>query len=201
LFNYKRLASVLSTIALTLTTGYLLWGIEQNDTAIMLAQQQLQEEQVPYQRINAYPTLLQLFLRRLVVHTPEEVRVGFISTWAPQTIRWNKEKKVNSPHQHLFLTQEKAKVFAWFAEQQYVIIEEPTSTGNYALTMKDLRIGYPGKTLWGIWELSTILEGEGKAARSLHLHTQSFGSNSLHLLKESFRAAFGYSSEFLENTE
>lgn len=192
LLNYKRFASFLSTVILTLTTGYLLWGIQQNDMAIRLAQQQLQQEQVSYQQVNAYPTMLQLFLRRIVVHTQDEVKIGFISTWAPQTIHWSSAKKANAEHTQILLNQTTPKIFAWFSEQQYMVIEEKTGQDCYLLTMTDLRLGYSDRTLWGIWNVSAVLNAQNNTVQDIRYNTYVFDHNSVHLLKDLFLEAFGY---------
>lgn len=138
-------------LVLIVTTTYLFWGMYQNVKAVDLAKEQLTNTSV--ESIHAYPMILQIFLRRIVVHTAQDVRVGFISTLVPQSIQWYCERKVPVPQAQAFMENEFAKVFAWFTENQYFILSARDEAGGSALMMMDLRFGYPGETVWGMWGL------------------------------------------------
>ena len=74
--------------ALGLTSCYLVYGVYLNHVAARLARDQLRGENVHFEQIRAYPTVLQLWLRRVVATSDREIRVGYVSMWAPGPIEW-----------------------------------------------------------------------------------------------------------------
>lgn len=177
-------------LILILTTTYLFWGLYQNSKAIDLAMTQFKGESID--SIHSYPTILQIFLRRVIVHTPHDIRVGFISTWAPQPIHWYVEKTIQPQDAQTFLEHKFAKVFAWFTENQYLIVKARNPSGGSVIAMTDLRFGYPGKTMLGIWKLEDGADGRTTSPSFVS------ASPGFSTILKGLKAAFIYDPSFFE---
>jgi inner membrane protein len=79
----SRPARAAAALALAASTAYVAHGEHLNGRAEALARQQLSAQGVRVADVKAYPTLLQLYLRRVVVREEDAVRVGWISLWRP----------------------------------------------------------------------------------------------------------------------
>ena len=75
--------------ALALTTSYLFYAWFLNLRAEDDLRQLLADEGVPSARVRVYPTIFQPFLRRFVVRTEDEVRVGFYTSLRPEEPVWS----------------------------------------------------------------------------------------------------------------
>lgn len=152
-------AQVMSGGALLLTTMYIFWGLMQNEKAVDYARTQLAAEGIAATEVNAYSTLFQLFLRRVVVHTPTETRIGFVSTWAPKKIMWTTLPIVEHPALPAFHEHRHTKIFKWFTSNEYLI------KLNHALDkiqLFDTRFGIPGETIYGIWGVESSVDKAGE---------------------------------------
>lgn len=140
-------------VGLALTTGYLFYGVAQNDRAIDLATTQLAAEGVRPDRVDAYPTLFQPYLRRVVAWTPDAVRVGWISTWQPAPIEWTLVPRVHDPRVDALRATRRGRLFAWFADHRLVGKVEPAADGGATVELHDFRYGMPyapDRSMWGI---------------------------------------------------
>ena len=147
----------ITSIALILSTFYLFFAFFLNEKAKSVAKHQLQSEGVQNYQIKSYPTIFQIFLRRVVVQTPDEIRIAFITLWDP---RYSKRKipwKSFRPPKHLGIDQIKqtkmGTVFTWFAMEQIFgkIFRE---NQKLRVELHDLRYGIdgpPDQSLWGIY--------------------------------------------------
>ena len=111
-------ARVAAWTALVLTTGYLLLGVGVNRRAEALAAAQLRAEGVSEARVSAYPTLLQLPLRRLVARSGSEVRVGWVSVMAPGADRVGPVRGGPGPLVEAARRTWESEVLEWFAMGQ-----------------------------------------------------------------------------------
>jgi inner membrane protein len=142
---YKVMAG--TWLLLIISTGYLGLGYYQNTLAVQLAKQQLIHESIVPERVKAFPTMFQIFLRRIVVQTPTTTRIGFVSTWAPQSITWAERPRFSLPFHDRLQSHETYQLFKWFTDDMLHI----ESVDDTRLKLQDLRYGFPGPTLWGIW--------------------------------------------------
>ena len=85
-----RLRKASALVALALSCAYLAYGWAQNRETAQFAAEQLEAEGLVDYELSAFPTILQVHYRRVVVRTPDEVRVGFFSTWSPCAIEWGR---------------------------------------------------------------------------------------------------------------
>ena len=143
--------------AVAITTAYVLLGWGLNRAAEREAVRQLQASgAVPTSiRVRAYPTVGQLFLRRLVARGPETVRVGVYSFLAPRSIVWQVFTPDRHPLVDRVLATRLGRLFRWFAMDQLAPRVIQTRDG-FTVEIDDIRYGIPGSTpghgLWGIRE-------------------------------------------------
>ncbi len=190
-WRQKYLASMMAYGGLLITSGYLFWGVQQNDTALLLAEKQLQEAHVKPSQIRAYTTLFQLFLRRIVAHVDNQVWIGFISTWKPETIIW---KKVDQPSTSLSRPLEETregKLMEWFTSHEYTYALSPQEQGHL-LEMYDSRFGLPGSTLLGIWGIQAPLDSQGQLTGKVEKLNKGIRA-SFDDIKVIFKATFHHS--------
>ncbi len=148
----KTLGWLVALVMLVLSSEYLVWGWIQNNQAIALARSQLTHEGVARAQVEAFPTLLQMPVRRVVVRTGEQVRVGYVDVSAPCLIQWQSAERQRHPLLEKFRASRHGQIFTWFANG---ITSERIErrAGDYWVEISDLRYGYdanPARGLWGV---------------------------------------------------
>ncbi|MFN7709441.1 MAG: metal-dependent hydrolase [Holosporales bacterium] len=85
-------------VALTLAGAYLVQGMANSEKAVAIAKAHLPQDRVSFTRIDAYPQLFHLPLRRVVVHFPDQVcvtkvdvRTARMDQWACQPTRFGRD--------------------------------------------------------------------------------------------------------------
>ena len=81
-------ASNTAVLTLVISSSYLTYGWWQGVKTEAVALEQLQAMDVQPTQLAAFPTILQVHLRRVVARTENDDRVGFYSTLAPCEIEW-----------------------------------------------------------------------------------------------------------------
>lgn len=157
---------------LLLSTAYLGWAAYLNHAAEGRARAQLAGELKPADlaqaRVSAFPTLLQIHYRRVVVRTPTDDRVGYLSLWRPCTIDWHVAPRSDT-HDATFLqallgTRE-GRIFNWFT-MGWLRLTPPSADGTRLGV--DLRYGLgtdPDESLF------SVAAGFADPARTLLLVT------------------------------
>ena len=133
-------STYLRDLSLVITTSYLFYGVQQNQVARQAATSQLTAESVKPDQLHVYPTLLQPWLRRIVVWSGSTVKVGFYSTIAPKKIQWatvshNRE----SPRVQALIESPRGRLFKWFANDQ--LVAEQPDKGNAKIRIHDFAMG------------------------------------------------------------
>jgi len=149
--------------ALGLTTAYLLLGLAVNRRAEQLVAAQLRDEGVTAASVAAYPTLLQLPLRRVVARRGTEVRVGWLSLVAPRPIEWERFFEAEGPFVDAARATDEGRLLEWFAMGQTAARLE-TSEGGAVVEIDDIRYGLPGRPRDGLWGIRVRLD---RSARPL----------------------------------
>lgn len=141
----------MTAIALALSSIYLLAGVGLNE----FAKSDLRRLVGDDARVEVYPTLLQPFLRRVVLRDEEQIWVGWHSTLRPGCPWWESfpEPDPTAESQELRGTWE-GRVMQWFALDDVVVRSEPHDGGGTQVFMEDLRYGLPGlapdRSMWGV---------------------------------------------------
>jgi inner membrane protein len=159
----SRRPRLAASAALVLTTAYLGLGVWLNGRAERIATAQLAAEGVPGQRVAAYPTLLQLPLRRVVARGGGGiVRVGWVSAIAPRPIAWEWFAEAHGPQVDAARASGEARLFEWFAMGEVSARLVPGAGGAAAVEFDDLRYGVPGRPRDGLWGVRVRLDPGGR---------------------------------------
>ena len=81
--------------------------------------------------VTAYPTVLQVYLRRVVARTSTEDRVGYVNMWAPCRIRWSAATRERSVPVDAVMTTREGRIFRWFAMDQVAATAIPINEGSF----------------------------------------------------------------------
>ena len=191
-----------ASIALTLTSGYLFYGLAQNEDAYSYAQDQLKEEGKVHGDVRVYTTMFQIFLRRIVVHFPDEVWIGFVTTWAPKKIIWHKQPQAPDAIRATVLNHPYGKIYKWFTNDELIFRpynnpDSSTQNGSAQWDMLDARFGLPGPTLSGIWGRRITIQSDGVLQDDFPGFRVPFDI-ALSTYGDIWKAAFGKSDLFLK---
>jgi inner membrane protein len=152
-------ARLAAWVAIGLSSAYLGLGLVVNARAEEAARRQLASEGVASAEVAAYPTLLQLPLRRLVVRSGDEVRVGWTSGLARRPIAWERFRAASGPRVDAARSSPEVRLFEWFAMGEAT----PRLEENGALVeFDDLRYGVPGRPRDGLWGVRVRLDAAGR---------------------------------------
>jgi inner membrane protein len=156
------LATRAAVAALALSTLYLFIGWSQNDAAERIARAQLAREGKAVGVVEAYPTIFQAFLRRVVVEDRDGVRIGFVSTLAPDTISWTCLARVEEPRVNVVAGTDAGRILAYFAAGRVWPRLVPLDGGGVEVRLTDLRYGVPGDTVAGWWGIQASVDAHGR---------------------------------------
>jgi inner membrane protein len=149
--------------ALTVSTLYLAAGLAMNLHVEERARRQLRAEGFAFDRVNAYPTLLQLPYRRVVARAGREVRVGFVTLLRPRPIQWEGFTQASGPEVEAVRAAPEVRLFEWFAMGEATPrVERSGALGRVELD--DLRYGLPGRPRDGLWGVRVELDAGGQPA-------------------------------------
>lgn len=157
----SRAARGAAWVALGLSSAYLLAGLEVNRRAEAIATAQLRAEGVAAATVSAYPTVLQLPLRRIVARSGDEVRVGWLSLLSARPIDWTRFEVARGPQVDAARATWEAGVLEWFAMGQTAARLVATAEGA-VVEIDDLRYGLPGQARDGLWGVRVRLDAAGR---------------------------------------
>jgi inner membrane protein len=177
-----------AAIALVLSTMYLLYGLWLNVRAGEEVRRQLAQIGGSHAQVRVYPTIFQVYLRRVVARIDNEVLVGAITMWKPAPVRWHRFTIPEHPMIEKLAETNGGRIFEWFADGEVVprVIE---LNDGFLVELDDLRYGFfqePDKGIWGIrgkFDREGNLQGEVvRFQRHFDVGTETF----LNLWRASF---------------
>lgn len=152
-------AHLAAALALLFIGGWTLMGWSINDRM----EEAVKAEVSAASDVTAYPTLFQPWLRRVVVETPDEVRVGFQSILAPEPIRWASFPRNGLPPEaRAVAATEEAEIFRWFAMENVIWRVEANGDGGAVVEALDYRYGMFGGTELGMWGIRAMVDASGR---------------------------------------
>ena len=154
-------ARIVAAAGLALTTAYLGYGLVLNHRAEDLARRQLAAEGVTAAEVRAYPTLLQVYLRRVVVRRGDELRVGWLSLWRPAPLEWHRFADARHPLAAAARATEEGRILEWFAMGQTAAALVPSASGT-VVEIDDLRYGFPSRPQAGLWGIRVRFDPDGR---------------------------------------
>jgi inner membrane protein len=159
----SRVARRSAAAALCLTTLYLFYGVWLNGETEARARASLAAEGVREAEVEAYPTLLQIYLRRVVVRNGDEVRVGWLSLWNPRPPAWRRFTVPRHPLIDEARRSREGRVFEWFTTGQ-TAPQVREGEGETVVEIDDLRFGLPVRPEEGLWGLRFRFDRAGRLA-------------------------------------
>jgi inner membrane protein len=164
---------VAAAIALAVSTAYLIYGLHHNRRAEAEVRRALAAEGIHGAAVRSYPTILQPYLRRVVVRTPDEVRVGLYTALRPGRPVWETFEPP-PPHpliEKLSRTREGA-IFIWFAMGE--VAARVIERGDVSIVeIDDLRYGLPGAPDQGMWGIRASFDRNGELRGSVKRFARS----------------------------
>jgi inner membrane protein len=155
-------AARVAWLTIVISCGYLGYGWLQGQRAESAAARQLADAGIAVDRIAAFPTLLQVHLRRVVARSGEIDRVGFYSTWSPCPIDWQAARNDRQAADRYFLGTREGSVFDWFTMGwAHYRVETAAATGARLLIASDLRYGFADAPLESVFTLKARLQPDG----------------------------------------
>jgi inner membrane protein len=152
--------------ALALSTLYIGLGWGQNLRAERLAVADLEANRIEASEVHAYTGMFSPWLRRLVAVTPEAHLVGFVSTLRPQPIDWTvvpRDPAAEALSRGIADTAE-ARLYTTFANGPIHAELRPRPDDPaiaHELRLHDLRYGFPGQALTGLWGMTALIDESG----------------------------------------
>ena len=154
-----------AAVALVLSTSYLFYGLWLNERAEREVRRQLAEDGISGAQVHVYPTIFQVYLRRVVARLDNEVLVGMITMWKPGQVRWHRFTIPEHPMIDELAETNGGRIFVWFAAGEVVprVIE---LDDGYLVELDDLRYGFfqePDQGIWGVrgkFDRNGNLQGE-----------------------------------------
>jgi len=146
---------------LALSSLYLALGGFVNARIEAIARDELRASGMPFSRVSAYPTLLQLPFRRIVARSGDDVHVGWLSLLRPRPIEWQSFTQAEGPPVDAARATPEARLFEWFAMGEDAARVE-LREGRLVVELDDLRYGFPGHPRDGFWGVRVTLDATGR---------------------------------------
>lgn len=183
--------TVAAAIALLISTAYLFYGWHLNESAKSVVYASLSETQQAESRIAVYPTMFQVYYRRVVVQQDDEIRVGFMTMWKPDApIRWETPfRSAQGPEVDALLATRQGAVFKWFAMDEIGarILQNHTVT---LVEIDDLRYGLPGRPADGLWGIRGRFDDAGRLENTPEFYDRAGFEEGGAVLAELWRGIF-----------
>ncbi len=145
-------------VALGLSSAYVGAGLGINAKVEAFARRQLAAGGVAVSGVSAFPTLLQLPLRRVVARSGDEVFVGWVSGPLEHPISWERFVAASGPLVEAARRTPEVRLLEWFARGEMAArVEERGAVVEF----DDLRYGVPGRPRDGLWGVRVRLDAAG----------------------------------------
>jgi inner membrane protein len=189
----SRASRTAAGLGLLLSTAYLGYGHALNERVKDGVRAQLAAEgkaKVAAADVQAYPTLLQLYLRRVVVRLGPERRVGFVSAWRKGArVEWESFVVVEDARVDEARATPEGRTFEWFTNGQTVGQVRETGSGP-VVEIDDLRFGFPGHPEQGLWGIRMPLGEDGRPRGPVTRFNRPLPTAAGPLVRRIFREAF-----------
>ncbi len=195
----KAKAQIAAVASLIFTTAFLGYAWKQNFIAEDIARAQLDQQHIAYNSVHAYTTIFQPFMRRIVVRQPDQVRIGFVSSFAPQEIKWSCMKQALTDVKDAILQTEGGRMMNWFSTEELNLFYDEQSK-TYLAT--DIRYGVPGPSVYGWWGAEFRIDDHNGDLSAEYLGRWNAERDaSFHAIGELFKASYGFPNTFLPKSD
>lgn len=140
--------AVAGIASIAVSSAYVAYGWRLNEEAAAYARHELAATHGEVAVVQAFPTLLQMHLRRVVARTASEDLVGFVSMARPCPIVWARLARDESPLVETLRRTAEGGIFEWFATGLTAAYSDARR-----VFITDLRYGLATDVLRGNWRL------------------------------------------------
>ncbi len=165
-------------VALALSWSYMIYGVWLNDRAEVEVQVALASGGQRDAVVRVYPTILQPYLRRVVVRNGDEVRVGLYTPLRPGGPVLESFREMRHPMIEALKRTPEGALFTWFAMEEITgrVIE---SGDDFIVELEDLRYGLPGRPAQGLWGVRGVFDARGRLREPVRHFRRDRGSGDL----------------------
>lgn len=164
-FARKRaaLATRAAAVALLGIWAYTLMGWALGERTAEAARRELARAGVGVERLEAFPTLLQPYWRRVVAHADDgRVLIAFRSALDPGAGgEWRAFRPDQDPVVAQVAATPQARILSWFAMGHVLWRREDDGNGATRIVGYDIRYGLPGETVLGLWGVAAVAGPNG----------------------------------------
>jgi inner membrane protein len=147
--------------ALVLSWSYMFYGLWLNGRAEVDVRAALAAQGHPDALVRVYPTILQPYLRRVVVRTGDEVRVGLYTPFRPGEPVLESFRETRHPLLEALERTPEGSLFTWFALGE-VTGRVRAQGAAFIVELDDLRYGLPGRPSEGFWGVRGVFDRSGR---------------------------------------
>lgn len=187
--SLSDVARISAGTVLALTTVYLFYGLWLNGRAEARARASLAGEGIHGADVRAHPTLLQLYLRRLVVREGRELRVGWLSLWGNTPPVWHRVVVPEDPLIAKARDSDEGRILEWFAAGETAFRLENTPSGP-VVEIDDLRYGFPTQPQEGLWGIRFRFGSDGRPLGGVERFHRSWPLPAARIPAEIWRLTF-----------
>jgi inner membrane protein len=160
--------------ALAPSWSYMFYGLWLNDRAAADVRAALPVAGGGHAVVRVYPTILQPYLRRVVVRSDGEVRVGLYTPFRPGEPVLESFRESRHPMIDALKRTPEGSLFTWFAMQE-VVGRVMTTVDGYVVELDDLRYGMPGRPAEGFWGVRGVFDARGRLIEPVRRFRRSRG--------------------------
>ncbi|PHK95053.1 hypothetical protein CR162_09895 [Pseudoroseomonas rhizosphaerae] len=154
--------AVAAACALFFVAAYTLFAWSLDDRTRDAARAQLAERGIVATDVRSYPLLFQPWYRRVVADTPDSIRIGHHSMWAPGPIAWTEVPRQRDPRIDAVAATREGRLLDWFAMGHVAWRVLPDTGGGSVVEGADTRYGTRGESLLGFWGISVPVDAAGR---------------------------------------
>ncbi len=155
-------------VSFLLSSCYLLAGLGvnrwvENDLRRALASEVQSKGGGAIERVRAYPTIFQPWLRSFVIRTPETVFVGLHSWMQPGCPAWRAHRRpAPSPAIRAMTESWEGELLSWFADGDTATFVGRDPDGLTRVRIEDVRYGWASPDARGMWGLEARFDQRGQ---------------------------------------
>ncbi len=149
-------------LGLVTSTLYLLVGLAINQKVETDLRRLIGQEAASIERVRAYPTIFQPWLRSFVVRTPEALYVGLHSWQEAACPVWRRHPRpMKEPVVEAVLSTWEGELFAWFSDGDWIAVLHPEPGGHTNVRLEDVRYAWASEMGRGMWGLEAHVDRDG----------------------------------------
>ena len=147
---------------LTTSSLYLGVGLVVNQLVTEDLRRLIGREAPVIERVRAYPTIFQPWLRSFVVRAPDDVYVGLHSWQEAACPVWRKRPRArNDPAVAAVLETWEGALFAWFSDGDWIAMRHGEPGGITRVRLEDVRYAWASDDARGMWGLEARVDRHG----------------------------------------